>query len=380
MALSGNKGEWSEIYALFKLLGDGKLFSGDEKYRKIDDLFFPIQKILRREKDQETDSVFSIDPDAQEVVLDVDGRSVVFAQASFDEKALELFKEIKKGKSKNGKEKLVFPNIESFLTQELNIHALKAKSVEKRDIRMIIHDIKTDRFSELGFSIKSKLGGNSTLFNSNKDGTNFLFQIKGGISDDQIEELNNLSDTKEKRRKGFLNKWFKQIDEWGYSVEYIKMLNNVFFNNLLFIDTRFHKFLADCLLVYYSSKGISKVSEIVKIASKHDPCGIMNDNVASSWYEFSMKQFLIIYALGMTANKPWNCKYSANGGYIVVKEDGDIVCYHFYDRNQLENYLFDNTAFDTPSTERHLFNQIWRGEDGNVYLKLNPQIRFIHEK
>ena len=55
---------------------------------------------------------------------------------------------------------------------------------------------------------------------------------------------------------------------------------------------------------------------------------------------------------------------------IVVKEDGDIVCYHFYDRNQLENYLYDNTAFDTPSTSRHEFFQIWRGEDNNVYLKL----------
>ena len=25
MALTGNKGEWSEIYTLFKLLGDGKV-------------------------------------------------------------------------------------------------------------------------------------------------------------------------------------------------------------------------------------------------------------------------------------------------------------------------------------------------------------------
>ncbi|WP_157278370.1 HpaII family restriction endonuclease [Olivibacter sitiensis] len=29
MSLSGNKGEWSELYTLFKLLADGKLFAGD---------------------------------------------------------------------------------------------------------------------------------------------------------------------------------------------------------------------------------------------------------------------------------------------------------------------------------------------------------------
>lgn len=93
-----------------------------------------------------------------------------------------------------------------------------------------------------------------------------------------------------------------------------------------------------------------------------------------------MKQFLVIYALGMTANKPWSRKYDANGGYIIVKENGDIVCYHFYDRNQLEDYLYDNTAFDTPSTSRHDMYRIWRDVNDEVYLKLSPQIRFIHDK
>jgi len=29
MPLTGNKGEWSEIYALFRLLGEGKVHAGD---------------------------------------------------------------------------------------------------------------------------------------------------------------------------------------------------------------------------------------------------------------------------------------------------------------------------------------------------------------
>ena len=62
----------------------------------------------------------------------------------------------------------------------------------------------------------------------------------------------------------------------------------------------------------------------------------------------------------------------------MVKEDGDIVCYHFYDRNQLENYLLNNTAFETPSTSRHKSSEVFRGKDGKAYIKLNLQIRFIH--
>ncbi len=47
--ITGNKGEWSEIYALFKLLSDKKLFAGDEELNKVEELFYPIIKIIRTE-------------------------------------------------------------------------------------------------------------------------------------------------------------------------------------------------------------------------------------------------------------------------------------------------------------------------------------------
>ena len=51
MAITGNKGEWSEIYAFLKLLGEKKLYSGDENLNRIEDLFYPIIKILRDERE-----------------------------------------------------------------------------------------------------------------------------------------------------------------------------------------------------------------------------------------------------------------------------------------------------------------------------------------
>ena len=45
MALTGNKGEWSEIYTLLKLLGEGKVYAGDQNLNKIQDLFYPINMI-----------------------------------------------------------------------------------------------------------------------------------------------------------------------------------------------------------------------------------------------------------------------------------------------------------------------------------------------
>lgn len=48
MAISGNKGEWSEIYTLFKLLGEGKVHAGDADMNKLE-LYYPILNVIREE-------------------------------------------------------------------------------------------------------------------------------------------------------------------------------------------------------------------------------------------------------------------------------------------------------------------------------------------
>ena len=44
--LTGNKGEWSEIYTLLKIISDKKLFAGDSDLNKIESLIFPTQRLL----------------------------------------------------------------------------------------------------------------------------------------------------------------------------------------------------------------------------------------------------------------------------------------------------------------------------------------------
>ena len=81
-------------------------------------------------------------------------------------------------------------------------------------------------------------------------------------------------------------------------------------------------------------------------------------------------------ALGMLPSKPWDGTADATGGYIIVREDGEVLCYHLFNRNEFENYLLLNTKFETASTSRHQFGSIYK-ENGKYYLKLNLQIRFI---
>ena len=97
--------------------------------------------------------------------------------------------------------------------------------------------------------------------------------------------------------------------------------------------------------------------------------------VASSFYEFKTKQFLEMAALGMTQGTLWDVRESVTGGIILVKEDGGIVCYHLFDKEDFQNHLFRQSLFDTPSTSRHSRSEIVKTIDGKYRISVAIQIR-----
>ena len=80
-------------------------------------------------------------------------------------------------------------------------------------------------------------------------------------------------------------------------------------------------------------------------------------------------------ALGMTPGRRWEGEEDANGGYIVVKNDGSVVCYHIYNRTEFEQYLYDYTFFERASGSRHNYMTVYKEED-QYKIKLNLQVRF----
>lgn len=355
MELKGNKGEWSELYTFFKLLADGRLYCGDGKLNRYDEQFYPILSVFRDDSDnRNTYKVIS----TENTIL-VTGKTVniEISQERFREEAIKLLEKIK-----NITEDSDFSYLESFM-QMIDCHSVKAKSSDKADIRIVIHNLNTGSKPELGYSIKSMLGASSTLINSNKDGTNFIYKVSN-ISKEQVDNFNLLKKFKDK---------FEYLKSIGAIVSYEKVANKIFHNNLTLLDLGIERIIAECLLMYYEGKA-RMLSDITEIVTKQDPFDIMYDNDLPM-YAYKIKQFLLAFALGMTGSTPWYGQFNANGGYIVVKEDGDVICYHFFDRNDLEDYLFFNTRFETPSTTRHKFGDIY-DEDGTFYIKLNIQVRF----
>ena len=157
-------------------------------------------------------------------------------------------------------------------------------------------------------------------------------------------------------------------------LEYSDIEHQTFKNNLLFLDTCMPDFIASCLVCDSMPNSTSNIKDTVEIVAAQNPFVFTGDVVA--FYEHKIKVLLIDAALGMTPAKEWKGHYDANGGYLVVKSDGDIVCYHFYNKNDVEDYLYNNTRFDRASRTRYDYGKLYRGEDAVVYMKLNLQIRF----
>lgn len=336
------------------------LLSYKQNLNKIQDLFYPIIMILRQEKEGN----FNYRLQDKDVVIQTpEGEELLRIPASvFLSEAEDLLNAIN---SHDGS--FAISRIERFMNH-IYCHSLKAKSSDKTDIRIILHDRRTKMNSEMGFSIKSQLGGNSTLLNASK-ATNFNFKIEGGaFSDTDIARINTLNS---KRNK--VIERVNAIKNKGGVLVFDKVDNLTFRNNLIMLDGDLPVIISSLLLEQLNT-GVSTLKELAERLTETNP---LNYDVAqdSPFYVYKIKHLLTSTALGMMPATAWNGQFDANGGYLVVKKDGEILCYHFYDRNRFEDYLFSNAYLERASTSRHEYASIIKETDGTLSFKLNFQVR-----
>lgn len=359
--LSGNKGEWSEIYAFLRLLEIKRLYAADADLNKIDSMFYNIINIIRDESLGRIEfRINSTDDTVTAHDTDKDYDIVTLSCNQFKEAADKLYYEIIKANTSS----FQIPETNQFL-DNLNVGLIKAKSTDKADIHIKIHDINTGFETVQGFSIKSRLGSPSTLINAGKT-TNFIFKVTGDINDRVADEFNTCS-------KKFRDR-FAVLKAENCNIEYVCTESSMFESNLMLIDGDLPRMCA-CMLKYYYSSGINTVREVLEVLKRDNP---LNYNLTNGhpFYEYKFKKLLAECALGMLPSKVWDGTADATGGYIIVREDGEVLCYHLFNRNEFETYLLNNTKFETGSTSRHGFGSIYKEKD-EYYVKLNLQVRFI---
>lgn len=369
-----NKGEWSELYVLLALLAQQYLVSADKDGHPIPNKKSKIKSIKRGF------TRFDLGPDG---AINIYDKVVLLGSSnvSIIQKYLaDMLKAIQTEKKPNNivafenlkAEFLSYANIDSCY--ESKIFQLKAPSSSKSDIEIVIDDPRVDVNNYLGFSIKSYLGSNPTLFNASH-ATKIRYTIIEWNSDDYMQtEIKGMdyASTKE-----YIIQNHKQL-------VYDSMVSNLFRDNLRLIDDIMPVLISYITEFFYLGDGKS-VKEITHYLEKKDPLKAAS---IPGYYEKKIKDFLVAVALGMKpASKDWEGMEEASGGFIVVNSDGSIVCYHLYDRDNFREYLFQHTSLDTPASSKYLLKDepknfkdgIVHKENGKDIITLNLQVRFFGE-
>ncbi|WP_069791324.1 HpaII family restriction endonuclease [Cyanobacterium sp. IPPAS B-1200] len=353
MKKTKNKGEWTEIYSFFKVINDKKLTLSDKDLNNTQN-YFSVSKVstLNLDKDiilTDTDLVFIENKITKQ-------RKQVNIGGLINKDILEdLSNQIKQNKGTFEIDDIV------AIQNELGISIIKGgRSNQKSDI---VLDINKDNFYKIneGFGIKSYLGSKPTLLNASGK-TNFIFKV-GNLSKGDLDNINSTKTLKDR-----LNK----IIEFGGIFYFHQIEQETMFYNLRIIDSMMPEIVAQMLLEFFVERNNILSENLVSVYNK----GLL-DNITDdlSSLTIKVKRFLVSVLLGFFAGTKWDGKYASNGT-IVVKDDGEQLAFHIIDLSSLEDYLFENIVFDTPSTTRHRYGKLILENDGNLYFKLNLQLRF----
>ena len=383
--LKGNIGEWSEIYVFLRLLASGRMDVADDTLTAIPNEFYKILAILRKEANSDNQYLRADDRIIIKIKNDSTGEIDEFTMSveQFAKNADMLLDGLQHQKGV-----VPYPHTQSFM-QELKISSIKDIG-HKRDITISIEDFHNGMAHTLGFSIKSFIGKQSTLFNAGA-GTNFIYKVEfpEGVNVD-CDKFN--AETYYGSKNKIVARIAKII-ELGGSISFNSIQSECLAQNLRIIDGELPIILAHALLLRYS-KSITSWVDIIKELNIQNPLDYrIEENY--SVYEIKIARFLQEVAMGMTPETPWRGFYDADGGQIVVKKDGDIVCYHIYELNRFRQYLLNATRLEQPATgedennpghirlnpktgrpgKPFLFGWLYP-ENGNYFLKINLQVRF----
>lgn len=382
--LKGNKGEWSELYVLVKLLSDGKLFQSDIDLNRNETVYYEIIKVFRDEGDN------SLEFERKELVLlysvTENDRKIIgeFSKEYLEQKVNAIYHGIVNGKGNS----FEIASAEDFIDRS-KILKLTAKTKSKSDISLRIYDHRLSREADLGFSIKSLLGQDSTLFNTGV-GNNFIYQIspKKPVL---VTEFNK-STYKPVNGNSKLTFRLKQLEEeYTSKIVFKNIQSPQLWRNLKMVDGDLPEILAFCLLYRWLDRK-TQLTDLVNLLESRDPLNFYGGvESEQKLYSYKIKRFLAECAMGMTSETPWNGIYDATGGVIICKQDGDIVCFHIYDFNLFREYLLNNTMLEQPSTgedelnpgnprnkkgtKKYYYGWLYETNE-DLFFKINLQVRF----
>ncbi|MDX8377610.1 MAG: HpaII family restriction endonuclease [Mariprofundales bacterium] len=355
-SMGKNKGEWTELYSFLKFLNDKTLRLADKHLNINNNIdHFNVTKVTTLNI---AESCYLLENDLVLIKNKSTGFDKKIRVADF------LNADVLKNLAlliSSGSRTFNIPEFD-LIQDKLGISIIKGgNSNQKADIVLGIKNKELSKENE-GFGIKSYLGSKPTLLNASGN-TNFIFEIIG-LESNQIDNINSINTrTKLKDR-------IKKIHALGGHFKFNKIETESMQYNLAMVDSLIPEIISTMLLEFFLNRTNAINANLKNIFNNGKT---FNTDLIS--LQVKIKRLLVSILLGFFAGTKWDGNYISNGT-IVVKKNGEQVGFHIVDKKSLEDYLFENIKFDTPSTTRHRYGSLILENNGNIYFKLNMQLRF----
>jgi type II restriction enzyme len=347
--LTANKGEWSELYVLARLLTEESIEVATMPSSKGSSGYFQIFEIIDR-SNENLEVRYTFDND----YISIGKEGHLPKRVSRDQLKSETELFLSELISSNLGSSFQLRSGENLMNT-LNRNRISASSSTSSDLHLSLIDKRNENIIGVkGYSIKSEIGNRATLFNASSS-TNFIYKI---IGTGDLKPFSKVSSVK---------KNLQELYTFGHTLEFLHLNSQVLQKNLELIDSDLPQILAELLLIYYNSN-LTKLTDIGSLAFESKGAeGIRR--------QLAFKKFLGAASMGLKAGSPWSGYPVDFGGLILVKKHGSIVFYLYENLSLFENYLYENLRFETPSATRHKFGQIKMSNRINQ-IALNLQIRY----
>lgn len=369
MAFEATKRELGEVYAVFQLLADGKLFMGTPSVQRDEKLCWPVSLIQREEHDGtrryyiEAEQVRIVSGTKQQdgTFVPIASGTRLFPREDFRDAAsciLKLLKDV------SGDKVEVPDELEHFL-DAIQVYDLEAKTDDRTDFLVAFWNSEVPL---TGFTVRCRLGPMNPLLDGGRTANLKLEQ--GGIKF-AVPTVNKINALPESVNE--VAERMRMIEHLGGTLKYADVADRVFRCNLLMIDLHFPRMLAEMVRIMHL-EGITRVNELVERIKFINPLKIKEELINKhGFYEFKMKQFLLALACGMRPAKIYRGTDSAVAGLILVNGEGELLGYHKSRQQMFADFLYANSRFEKGALEKDKYGFLER-ENGTYYFKLNVKI------
>lgn len=191
-----NKGEWSELYVFLGIINDPRLFEANSELNIDKNKFITVKEITREEKSKTKQYIFT--DDNSSIILCVDGKTtkIEIDRGYLKKKIREILEEILNHHGRS----IEVPSSDEVM-KKFQCEQPMALSKNKADLVMSVLNHMGTMEERVGYSIKSMLGGKSTLFNSSQS-TNFTYEVIGcPINAEEINSIDTHSKIRDRVKK-----------------------------------------------------------------------------------------------------------------------------------------------------------------------------------